>query len=164
MISSWVVRRLDPSDAALLRELRLRALAEEPTAFGSTYDREAAFDDELWVSRLQPQANPHFVAATDDGVVVGLAAGIRSDDGNAELVAMWVAPEARGSGAADALVEAVLAWARSASFPGLRLHVTEGNERAERLYERHGFRRTGAASTRERDGSIEFELELSFPR
>lgn len=147
------VRRLEPRDASLLRALRLRALREAPEAYGSTYEREVAFDDERWAARLAPDANPHF--AVDD---VGLAAGMRDGD-VADLVALWVDPAARGTGVADALVAAVLDWARSEGLATVRLHVTAGNAAAERVYARHGFAPTGTTYVRERDGRDVLELE-----
>ena len=98
----------------------------------------------------------HF--AVDD---VGLAAGMRDGD-VADLVALWVDPAARGTGAADALVAAVLDWARGEGVATVRLHVTAGNATAERLYARHGFAPTGAVYVRERDGRDVVELEASL--
>lgn len=41
----------------------------------------------------------------------------------------------------------------------LRLHVTEGNDRAETLYANQGFARTGRSFVRDRDGLAEIEME-----
>ena len=64
-------------------------------------------------------------------------------DGVVELISMWVRPDARGRGVGDALIEAVEAWARRTGAATVRLAVAEGNDRAEALYRRHGYRRTG---------------------
>jgi RimJ/RimL family protein N-acetyltransferase len=56
---------------------------------------------------------------------------------------MWVAPEARGTGAASALVDAVIAWTADRGARTLRTAVTIGNEPAARLYARAGFVDTG---------------------
>jgi ribosomal protein S18 acetylase RimI-like enzyme len=75
---------------------------------------------------------------------------------------MWVDPAARGTGAADALVSALLSWSESQGIGTVRLHVVEGNARAERLYLRHGFRRTGATVT-SADGRLEAQMERTEP-
>ncbi len=154
------VRRLTPEDAPLLKSVRLNALADAPDAFGSTYEREVAFTDDVWAARLNPTANPHFIDH-DDGAVLGLVAGVRADEDrtNLYLVGMWVAPDARGTGCADRLVRRVIDWAGTEPADALRLHVMENNERAERVYQRHGFVRTGHSIVRERDGLREIEME-----
>jgi GNAT superfamily N-acetyltransferase len=58
----------------------------------------------------------------------------------AEVTALHVVPEARGSGVADLLMEAGLAWARERGYGEVRLYVTAANERARRFYARSGFR------------------------
>ena len=93
--------------------------------------------------------------------MVGLAAGIKADHpGDAELISMWVEPAWRGRGVGHRLVDAVLSWAAGEGFGGVRLWVAQGNARAERLYARQGFERTGevqpmAAGAPER---LEFEM------
>ena len=41
----------------------------------------------------------------------------------------------------------------------VRLHVTEGNARAERVYDRNGFSRTGTMIVRDHDGVVEVEIQ-----
>ncbi len=52
---------------------------------------------------------------------------------------MWVAPPARGTGVGDALVVAALEWSRGEGESQLTLRVMHHNDRAQRLYRRHGF-------------------------
>ncbi len=52
---------------------------------------------------------------------------------------MYVAPEARGTGAAPQLVDEVLATAREWGLEQVQLSVVVGNTAAHRLYERAGF-------------------------
>lgn len=56
---------------------------------------------------------------------------------------MWVAPEWRGKGVAEALVAAVLSWSRTNGATSVTLRVFDANLAARRFYERIGFRRTG---------------------
>jgi GNAT superfamily N-acetyltransferase len=140
---SFVVRRLQPDDWQVLRDIRLAALADSPSAFASTLSREEAFTEDDWRWRLR---NGCSVVVTDSaqGEPVGLAGGYLHE-GVPELIAMWVHPTRRGTGAAELLVEAVADWAREQDAARLRLWVVEGNDRAERVYRRLGFAPTGAA-------------------
>jgi len=56
---------------------------------------------------------------------------------------MYVTPEKSGRGSARALVEALLAQARKDGLELVVLTVTEGNAKAQGLYERCGFRSFG---------------------
>lgn len=69
------------------------------------------------------------------------------DYGNLLERAMWlhdlfVAPDARGSGAADLLFAAACEYARAAGSPLLALKVAEANPRGQAFFRRHGARDT----------------------
>ncbi|HET6818736.1 MAG TPA: GNAT family N-acetyltransferase [Mycobacteriales bacterium] len=146
-----VVRRVSAADGAVLRKVRLRALQDAPSAFGSTYAAEVARTAAEWDERAAggSSGSDRFTAlAFVDAECVGLAGGFRNhEDGHhadIDLVSMWVAPSHRGSGVADQLVDVVLEWARDeAAAEVVGLWVTRGNDRAHRFYERLGFVETG---------------------
>ena len=157
-----MIRRLTPEDAPLLRSLRIRALSESPSAFGSTLTETVERPMSAWEQILRPDGNPFFVFEID-GEVAGLAGGFIPDHSEERhLVSMWVDPNQRGRGISDELVKHVIQWARSTNAHRVVLECTEGNRRAEKLYVRHGFRRTGVSVTRERDGAVEFEMVLEL--
>ena len=54
---------------------------------------------------------------------------------------LFVAPSARGSGAADALMDAAIRYARELGAAGMFLETAVDNRRAQALYERHGWTR-----------------------
>ncbi len=56
MSEAVVIRRGMPEDWPASKALRLRALADSPAAFSSTLERELAFDDEVWRTRLESAA------------------------------------------------------------------------------------------------------------
>jgi GNAT superfamily N-acetyltransferase len=151
------VRRAGAGDEAVLRALRIQALSEAPEAFGSTLDRELARSPSEWQRWLSPSAT--FFLDTASGPK-GIAAGVpdAGDPAIVYLMAMWVHPDLRGSGAADMLVEAVLAWAEGVGASAIRLDVIQGNDRARLLYERHQFGPTGQTAVRSRDGAIEVQM------
>lgn len=57
-----------------------------------------------------------------------------------ELLALYVAPEARGSGTADRLLSEGLAWTTAQGYDRVQLFVTASNLSARRFYQRVGFR------------------------
>jgi GNAT superfamily N-acetyltransferase len=137
--------------------VRLAALKDAPYAFGTKYEWEITKHEESWRTRLAARMQ---LVAEVDGKVVGTAGGIASDDGNAALISMWVAPSARGKGAGEQLVNTVVDWARQEGYPGIRLWVTDGNDAAEKLYVRCGFRRTGGTKrVFPSEPRMEFEME-----
>jgi GNAT superfamily N-acetyltransferase len=141
-VSELSVRRMDPGDWKLLRDLRLRALSDSPSAFASTYEGERLLPDADWRERLARPGRVSLLASLD-GQPAGIAGGYLHDSGYVEVVSMWVVPAARGRGLGDALVTDVLGWAREQGAREVRLWVTRDNEVAERLYQRHGFERNG---------------------
>ena len=130
------------SDWKRLREIRLRALADAPDAFGSTWASEIHQPEQEWRRRLLKPHRATFIASlnTDD---VGLAIIARIDEKTAGLYSVWVATEARGLGTGDGLIRKCVAWARKSNFGRIVLDVGDGNTHAIRLYQRHGFERTG---------------------
>jgi ribosomal protein S18 acetylase RimI-like enzyme len=139
------VRRIGVEDWPLWRNLRLRALEEAPYAFSSRLaDWQGQGDTEArWRGRVSDV--PLNVVAEWQETAAGMASGTAPNpDGSVELISMWVAPFARGRGVSDALVDAVIEWAREQQASRVALGVLEGNERAAAFYRRHGFITVGA--------------------
>src|SRR5262245_24732962 len=152
------VRRAGSGDEPLLRNLRIQALSEAPAAFSSTLERELARTPAEWTRWLSPGAT--FLLEVGQ-VPKGLAAGVpdAADPRLVHLMAMWLHPDLRGSGAAGQLVVAVLAWAADSGAHRIQLDVVDGNHAAMSLYQRHGFRTTGHAAARTSDGAVEVRME-----
>lgn len=138
------VRELTADEWALWRAVRLRSLLDSPGAFGSTHEREVGFTEQLWRERL---ADPEAVSllAWRDDEPVGIGAGFQDEPGYLHVVAMWVAPAARGQGVAHLVLDALRAWAGARR---LRLHldVETSNGAARRCYEAYGFVATGTTT------------------
>ncbi|HVV75708.1 MAG TPA: GNAT family N-acetyltransferase [Mycobacteriales bacterium] len=145
----WVIRRVTAADVDVFRQTRLRALADSPSSFGSTYGDELAMPDTTWIERVARAAagtERAMFLAFDGEECIGLAGGIEGEYGaDKQLISMWVAPSYRGTGVATDLVEAVLAWATESGAGSVGLWVTKGNARAQGLYARMGFVETGDA-------------------
>ena len=139
------VRQARAADSEMLRELRLRALADAPDAFASTLEKEAAFPEQVWRQRAEGVAGSVDFIACEDGAGIGMAAIFAEADvpGRMHLVGMWVHPRHRRRGVARALVEQAVRWAEADRASEVVLWVADHNIPARRLYERAGFQPTG---------------------
>lgn len=137
------IRRIRADDVEPYRSIRLAALRADPTAFGSTLERELAFNPTLWEERCVAASSGNTNAmflAWRGGTPVGIVGGFEFDQpGTIDLVSMWVAPEARRRALGRQLVAAVTTWAESSSAARVELWVTRGNDAARALYRDMGF-------------------------
>ena len=142
-----VVRRMRADEWERYRAVRLAALLDAPSAFGSSYGAEADRPDAEWMARADSGARGDeratFFAIDDesgDEVVVGLVGGYVEVDGSVDLVSMWTSPAARRQSVGRLLVRAVVEWAGDRP---LSLWVTRGNDAAHGLYTAMGFVESG---------------------
>lgn len=148
------IRRLGPNEWRLLREVRLRALADAPHAFGSSVAEEVDRPDQWWVDSTTKLA--WFVATgPDEDDVVGLVGSLpdEEDPGTRVVISMWVAPGVRRLGVGQDLLRTVECEARAEGVGSLVLRVADGNDDARRFYERQGFVPTGDREPLRRDPS-----------
>ena len=139
------VRTVSPTEWRALREIRLRALADAPDAFGDTLARASSDPDEAWRDRARRPDGIAVVAADETGRFMGMASGGPAPDASdmAAIYGMWVDPVARGQHIGEALIGALADWAHDAGYETIGLGVTIGNQAASALYERLGFVDTG---------------------
>jgi GNAT superfamily N-acetyltransferase len=139
-----LVRETVADDWQALRDIRLEALRDAPTAFGSTYEQETERGEAHWRDRIARGGTfLAFVPEVSATEPSGLIGGYQEDPVTVELVSMYVRPRARGRGVGEALVAAVIDWAGQRNAAAVRLWVTETNTPALALYERCGFALTG---------------------
>ena len=142
------IRRLTPSDSSSFQALRLAALRDAPSAFGSSYEEEKDFPPSTIEGRLAAKPDGGVFGAFEGTSLVGLVALVRDKGRKREhkalIWSMYVMPMARGKGTGRALLLEALALARS--VPAIRqvnLSVNAGNTPAIRLYESAGFKAYG---------------------
>lgn len=159
------VRIASHEEWATVRDLRLGALKDDPVNFWAIYEDEAGKDETFWRDRTRSRG---WFVAYRDGAPVGIAAVVDEDyldAGTREVVSMWVVPEARRAGMGAVLLEAIKEWAIASGLQRLQLDVTSGNDIAERLYLKIGFRFTGNTHPHPRlEGKTERQMILDLGR
>lgn len=139
-------RKLDPDGWAEWRSVRLRALADAPTASGSALADWIDASEDRWRARLR-DVPLNVIAVVDDELVGQVSATTKNPASTIELIAMWVSPAARGAGVGDALTAAVTSWAATHHATAVELCVKTANTPARRLYERNNFSTSGLGDT-----------------
>ena len=137
---TFAARRLIASDAEAYRVLRLEGLKDSPESFGATYAEEEARPLTSFTERLEKD---FYFGLFDDETLCGTAAFFREGAAKVahrgKLIGVYLTPSARGVGNASLLIAEVIEEARKHVLQ-LHLAVIQQNEKARRLYERHGFR------------------------
>jgi RimJ/RimL family protein N-acetyltransferase len=164
-------------DWRAIRDIRLRALADEPAAFLERLVAAELLGDEEWRARARRSRLPgtrQLVARVPDGRWVASMTIFTSQgpptylgereggEPRANLVGVWVDPDYRGAaaGVGDAVITTLCDWVRDElGLDRVYLHVGDWNTRARRFYERHGFQATGVTEKLPGDLS-DFEYEL----
>lgn len=111
-----------------------------------------------WRLRLEVDEPESKVAAAidEDGTIIGLATAGATRGDHAltawELYSINVVPEQLGSGLADDLIRVTAGEADTTVW------VLSGNTRAQRFYNRHGFRAEGASTVDEVTGASQMRM------
>src|SRR5579864_7035854 len=116
----------------IFKTVRLRALHDTPSAFGSTYAQESQLTDEDWIKRAlrwNGETGIGFLAI-DNGGACGIAGVFLDQDDatRAHLVSMWTAASHRQRGIGRLLVNEIISWARLRGARTLWLMVVSNNQ------------------------------------
>lgn len=146
------IRLLNSHDAIAYRNLRLQALKESPTAFASSYEREARLSLADFTARVCPRDDGDsgvFGAFCGDfDKLIGMLRFSRESRPKrahiGSLRSMYVLPEFRGRGVGAALVDEAISHARRLGIVRqIVLSVTANNLVARSLYKSRGFESFG---------------------
>ncbi|WP_185974658.1 GNAT family N-acetyltransferase [Deinococcus detaillensis] len=164
------IRLLQAKDAAPYRELRLRALTEDPAAYLTSAEEYAQRSPDEIAARLGATEQALTLGAFLKTKLIGMATLVRLERykqrHRADVVSVYVAPEARGRGVAAELMRRLIDQARQQKgLEVLGLRVTETQVAARRLYEKLGFELWGVQPDALRKGEAaltELHLQLKL--
>lgn len=137
------IAKLGASDLSVFKAIRLESLRLAPSAFANTEADWSSLPDEEWLNRMK---NPVF-ALLRRQEPIGVAGLILQQGAKkshrATLIMVYLRESERGTGLAENLLQAVMAFANSTGVRQLELNVSHHNVGAIRFYKRHGFKQVG---------------------
>ncbi len=144
---SPTVEVLKPEHWEEYKNIFLKGLITDPTAFATSLKQESAHSDEEWIKKIE-NPNRKLYGIRAGGVLVAVAGVTFDPKENLEHSAV-IGPfvtdkEYRGNGYGTLLMQAILDDLRA--HPYIRkviLYVNDPQTEAQRLYERAGFKRVG---------------------
>lgn len=159
-------RQAGPADASAMTALSRQATAElRPNRGGSVWHRREArpepIDEPLAAMAAGTDADSYAVVGTVDGVVVGYGIALveKLHDGATLVVVrdIYVDPEARSIGIGEAMMDLLVAWARSLEAVGIDALALPGDRQTKNFFETFGL--TARAIVVHRDLSPGTEAE-----
>jgi len=138
------IRRLKPTDAIAFRRLRLEALQESPTAFGSSYSEEAKRPLASFKKRLEKRPDNWVFGRTKGKALVGVIRLTREENKTerhkASIHGLYVVSPQRRRGVARKLLEKAIETAgKLKGIRQVRIAVVTSNTAAIALYRSAGF-------------------------
>ena len=142
--SLFIIERARPEEAAaLLDYLKIVGGETENLSFGSEgVPLSVEAEQDYLRAQCGSSDNVQYLAKVD-GEIIGTASLNRGQNRTSHRGVFGISLKKAwwGCGAASALMEEILAFARENGFEQLNLEVRSSNIRAIRLYEKYGFRR-----------------------
>src|SRR5581483_11406389 len=118
-----------------LKDIRLTALLEDPSAFLASHDREVAFGEWQWRQEFA-RGQWNVMLADDKGIgLLGVTREETMTPQECYLEYLWIAPGLRQAGLGSVLLRTVLDRLRDSGVHTVWLYILNGNHGAMRFYE-----------------------------
>ena len=146
---SIIIRKLQPYESAIYREVRLSCLKNVPEYFGDTYEEEVLNPKFMFETFIENNSQDHFMfGAFKEEKLIGITGFNRMDRQRArhrgEVVQVYVDSNYRGQNIGEKLIRCVLEYAFTLDgIQQVQLSVIASNQTAIKLYEKLGFKTFG---------------------
>ena len=132
------IREIEPKDNEEIEKVIRACLIE----FGANHEGTAWADPDLcrFSEIYRGEGNKYWVAADENGEIVGGVGIGRLTDDVCELQKMYCLPQTRGTGLSHRLMDTALEYAKG-YYKSCYLETLENMVAAQRFYEKYGFKR-----------------------
>ena len=146
---SIIIRKLQPHESTVYRDLRLACLKNVPEYFGSSYEEEILNPKLMFETFIENDSPDHVMfGAFDNEQLIGITGFNRMARQRAmhrgEIVQVYVDSSYRGQNIGEMLIRQALNYAFTLDgIEQVQLSVIANNQTAIRLYEKLGFKTFG---------------------
>ena len=130
------IKAVTSEDWQLLKELRLKAIADSPGAFGDSVEMVSSKSDVYWKNGI---ASSDVFVAEENETWIGMIVFKQDDDGVWSVKSLWVDPDYRNQGIGKLLIEEALTSAKNKGIKLIELGVSVKSDSAIDLYTSLGF-------------------------
>ena len=106
------IKKLDKSDWKQYKEIRLEALKNDPSAFGSSYYEESKRNDEDWQKKFEnigsAESNKFYYAAQIEEKFVAIGGAFQDENKEWNIIAIYTKPDNRGIGIGAKLLTRII--------------------------------------------------------
>jgi len=161
-----IIRKLQPHESAIYREVRLACLKNVPEYFGSTYEEEVLNPKFMFETYIENESPDHVIfGAFDSERLIGITGFNRMARQRAghrgEVVQVYVDPNYRGQNIGEKLLRRVLEYGFTLDgIEQIQLSVIANNLTAIRLYEKLGFKTFGVQPRYFKAGDIYMDQQF----
>jgi ribosomal protein S18 acetylase RimI-like enzyme len=144
-----MIRKLQPHESTIYREVRLACLKNVHEFFGSTYEEEVLDPKFMFETYIENESPDHVMfGAFDNARLIGITGFHRMARKRAshrgEVVQVYVDSTYRGQNIGEKLLRQVLEYGfNMGGIEQIQLSVIANNQTAIRLYEKLGFKTFG---------------------
>jgi ribosomal protein S18 acetylase RimI-like enzyme len=154
------IRKLPADRWKDYRNLRLESLRSDPSAFGSSFEEEAALTEDEWKGRIQ-----NALFAVSDGTPIGMIVCVFNDRPKtrhvADIFGVYVRASHRGRGVGTRLLKHALSLIREKKrVVKVRLAVNPEQRAAVNMYKKAGFVAAGRRKKELKIGRRFFDMLL----
>jgi RimJ/RimL family protein N-acetyltransferase len=146
---SIIIRKLQPQESGIYRDVRLACLKNVPQYFGSTYEEEILNPKLMFETFIENDSPEHVMfGAFEEEQLIGITGFNRMARQRAmhrgEIVQVYVNSKYRGQNIGEKLIRRALDYAFTLDgIEQVQLSVIANNQTAIKLYEKLGFKTFG---------------------
>ncbi len=118
--------------------------------------------DPFFYMQFYETCSDGFIVAQLNGLIVGFIVGFLTPDVKGRIFSLAVLPAYQNRGIGSSLLKEIIEVFREIKVPEIILEVRQGNVKAKRFYERHGFIATDVMEKYYNDGESAYLMKLEM--